>query len=285
MGLRDILVILDGSARDKSTLAVAVDLAQRHAAHLSALCPLEILYPDDLAFTLNGYPDQFVRPVLAERLEQQAIQKAAIIEAGFREQLRRNGLEGDWQAAMGPADVLVARRAGTTDLVVIGQADPERPLPKAAGNLVEDVLMTSGRPLLLVPYAGCFIQVGRNAMIGWNGSREASRAVHDALPLLQPAAKVTVLCVQHVSPGAALTELPTAEIAAHLARHGLAVTAARTVADGISDADALLSYACDIGADLLVVGGYGHSRMRELILGGVTRALLQHMTLPVLISH
>jgi nucleotide-binding universal stress UspA family protein len=105
--------------------------------------------------------------------------------------------------------------------------------------------------------------------------------VHDSLPLLQSTAKVTVLSVQHAAPAA----LPTADIAAHLARHGLAVAAARTVADGISHADALLSYACDIGADLLVVGGYGHSRVREVILGGVTRELLQHMTLPVLMSH
>jgi nucleotide-binding universal stress UspA family protein len=283
MGLRDILVVLDGSSRDVNALAVAVELAQRHDAHLSGLCPKEMLYPDDLAFAVNGTPDLYALPGIAYQLDAKAIDRAATIEAGFREQLRRNGLAGDWQAPMGPVDLLVASRAGTTDLVVLAQTDPDRPLPKVAGNLIEDVMMRCGRPILVVPYAGRFSRIGRTVLVGWNGSREAARAVHDALPLIEPAASVTVLQVERV--GASVANLPTADIAAHLARHGVIVHAARTVADGISDADALLSYACDEGADLLVVGGYGHSRLRELVLGGVTRSLLRDMTLPVLISH
>jgi nucleotide-binding universal stress UspA family protein len=180
----------------------------------------------------------------------------------------------------------VARRARAVDLAVLGQVDPDHKLPPPARHLIEDVLMNAGRPLLLIPFAGRFDTIGTNVLVGWNGSREAARATHDALPLIQPAATVTVLTVERGKPGEEPEEMPGADLVEHLARHGLAVTAARTAKDSsITDADALLSYASDIGADLLVVGGYGHSRARELILGGVSRELLQHMTVPLLMSH
>jgi nucleotide-binding universal stress UspA family protein len=178
------------------------------------------------------------------------------------------------------------QRAYVADLLVVGQVDPDNPPPAVARTLIQDVLMTAGRPLLLVPYAGQFKTVGANTLIGWTPTRESARAVHDALPLLAAPAKVTVLTVETARPERDPTVLPTAGIAGHLARHGLDVSAARTVvSDGLSPADALLDYASDISADLLVVGGYGHSRTREMIMGGVTRDLLRHMTVPVLMSH
>jgi nucleotide-binding universal stress UspA family protein len=170
--------------------------------------------------------------------------------------------------------------------VELGQVDPDNPLPEVGRTMVEDLLMTAGRPVLIIPYAGQFGSIGSNTLIGWTATREAARAVHDALPLLAPSAKVTVLSVQSSKPPPDVKMLPSVEIAEHLARHGLDVSAARTVvSDGLSPADALLDYASDISADLLVVGGYGHSRTREMILGGVTRDLLRHMTVPVLMSH
>jgi nucleotide-binding universal stress UspA family protein len=285
MSLRDILVVLDGTARGKAALALAVNLAVRDHAHLSGLCPLEVLYPDDLAFSVGGYPDLFATPVLASQLEADATDRAQEIGENFKEQLASHGLKGDWLELMGSAGLLAARRAALADLVVLGQMDPQRELPKAAGNLVEDVLMRSGRPVLLVPYAGNVEQVGRNVLLGWNGSREAVRAAHDAMALFAEGAKVTVLSVDPLTAADGDPILPPSDLAAHLTRHGFEVSAARTVADGITPSDALLSYACDISADLIVIGGYGHSRLRELILGGVTRDLLQHMTVPVLMSH
>jgi nucleotide-binding universal stress UspA family protein len=146
--------------------------------------------------------------------------------------------------------------------------------------------MIAGRPLLLIPYAGEFATVGRNVLVGWTRTRESTRAVHDALPVIALSAMVTVLTVENRRGAPDVRILPTADIAEHLARHGLAVSAARTVvSDGLTPADALLDYASDVGADMLVVGGYGHSRTREMILGGVTRDLLRHMTIPVLMSH
>lgn len=286
MGLRDLVVLLDGLTRDQAKLAVAVGLAQRHDAHLTGLCPLELLVPPDVSFALGGYPDLWALPEFAKQMESQARAKAAIVEADFRELLRREGVKGDWTFETGSLIATVARRAQATDLVVIGQADPDNPPPEVARTLVEDVLMIAGRPLLLIPYAGKFEFVGGNTLIGWTPTRESARAVHDVLSLLDPSAKVTVLTVELSRPPPDAKGLPTAEIAEHLARHGLDVSAARTVVtDGLSPADALLDYASDIGADLLVVGGYGHSRTREMIMGGVTRDLLRHMTLPVLMSH
>jgi nucleotide-binding universal stress UspA family protein len=286
MKLRDLLVVLDGSARSEAVLGVAAGLAQRHDAHLTGYCPLEALMPANLAFALGGYPALTSLQGAVTQLEGEAVARAEVIEAAFRDQLQRNELRGDWQVGRGIVGDVVARRARTTDLVVLGQADPDHPLPPAARHLVEDVLMNSGRPLLLVPFAGRFDTLGTNVLIGWNATREAARAVHDALPLIELNATVTVLTVERGRPGVELLETPGADIAEHLARWGLTVTAARTATDGsISDGDALLSYASDIGADLLVVGGYGHSRARELVLGGVSRGLLQHMTVPLLMSH
>jgi nucleotide-binding universal stress UspA family protein len=286
MKLRDLVVLLDGSVRDEAKLAVALELARRHDAHLTGLCPLELLLPADMSFALGGYPDLWALPEFARKIDSQARTKAALIEAQFREMLRREGLKGDWLFETGSLIEAVTRRARAADLVVVGQADPDHPLAPAARTLVEDLLMTAGRPLLLVPYAGRFESVGTSVLIGWTPTRESARAVHDALPLFAPTGKVTVLTVE--SPGSASDSeaVPSADIAEHLARHGLLVTAARTVVvDGLPPADALLDYASDIGADLLVVGGYGHSRTREMIMGGVTRDLLRHMTLPVLMSH
>jgi nucleotide-binding universal stress UspA family protein len=286
MKLRDILVVLDGSARSEVVLGVAMDLARRHEAHLTGFCPLEVLMPANLLFAMGGYPALTALQEAANQFEDQALAKAAAIEAGFREQLNRNELGGDWQIGRGAVGDAVASRARTVDLVVLGQADPDHRLPPAAHYIIEDTLMNSGRPLLVLPFAGRFDTIGTNVLIGWNATREAARAAHDALPLIEPNAKVTVLTVERGKSGVEPEEMPGADLAEHLARHGLHASAARTATDGsIADADALLSYASDLGSDLLVVGGYGHSRARELVLGGVSRGLLQHMTVPLLISH
>jgi nucleotide-binding universal stress UspA family protein len=286
VGLRDFVVLLDGSARDEAKLAVALDLARRHDAHLTGFCPLELLLPADMSFALGGYPDLWALPEFAKQIEDKARTKAAATEAGFREMVRREGIKGEWAYETGSLFSTVMHRAYTADLLVVGQVDPDNPPPATARSLIEDVLMTAGRPLLLIPYAGEFNTVGANTLIGWTPSRESARAVHDALMLLAAPAKVTMLTVETSRPERDAAALPAAGIAEHLTRHGLDVSAARTVVtDGLSPADALLDYASDISADLLVVGGYGHSRTREMIMGGVTRDLLRHMTIPVLMSH
>jgi nucleotide-binding universal stress UspA family protein len=127
--------------------------------------------------------------------------------------------------------------------------------------------------------------MGRNVLVAWNGSREATRAVNDALPILERAEKVTVLAVNPRKGGGDHGDIPSADIALHLARHGVKAEASQTVSNELEVGDTILSRLADFGSDLVVMGAYGHSRMRELLMGGVTRELLQHMTVPVLLSH
>ena len=146
-------------------------------------------------------------------------------------------------------------------------------------------LFSSGRSILVVSYAGWFTEVGRRVLVGWNGRREAARAVHDAVLLISGADEVIVLAIDPQDGLIGRDGDPAPDIARHLARHGLRVTAAQTASAGLDAADVLPNHAADLGADLIVVGGYGHSRAWEMVLGGVTRALLQRMTVPVLMSH
>lgn len=284
MNLRDILVVLDGTPRDKAKLTVAFNLARRTDAHVRGLCVLEHLLPADMAYALGGYPDIWATPQFARQMEETAKARAAEVEAAFRDHMRREDARGDWRLETDLLLPAVLRQAHTSDLVIMGQRNPDRPGPIAARTLVEDVLMASGRPVLVIPYAGEYDSIGANVLVGWSHSREATRALHDALPLMLPKAQVSVLIAESDPSDADV--LPTADVGEHLARHGLNASAARTVlADRLSAADALLGYAADNGCDLLVTGAYGHSRTREMILGGVTRDLLRHMTLPVLMSH
>jgi nucleotide-binding universal stress UspA family protein len=145
--------------------------------------------------------------------------------------------------------------------------------------------MLAGRPILVVPYAGHFARIGQRVVIGWDASREAARAVNDAMPLLAAAEAVTVLTIDPEQSPRGHGEIPGADIALHLARHGVTAQVERTVSAGIGIGNTLLSRAADLEADLLVMGAYGHSRVRELLLGGVTRTMLTSMTLPVLMAH
>lgn len=151
--------------------------------------------------------------------------------------------------------------------------------------LIEAAFMDGGRPAPVIPQAGAPVMPPRRVLIGWDGSREASRAVHDALPLLVHATRVTVVVVDPHHHAARLGEQPGADLAAHLARHGVRVVVEQAMSGGRAVGEAILALASETGADLLVTGGYGHSRLREMVLGGVTRRLLEHMTCPVLMAH
>src|SRR5262249_13056892 len=141
----------------------------------------------------------------------------------------------------------------------------------------------AGRPVLVVPYIQKAPLALDRVLVCWDGGRSAARAVGDAMPFLHRAKEVEVVIVQ--GDAGKSDELPRADIGVHLARHGLKVDVKRIVATGGKVADTILSHAADVGADFLVMGGYGHSRLREFILGGVTRGILGTMTVPVLLSH
>jgi nucleotide-binding universal stress UspA family protein len=139
--------------------------------------------------------------------------------------------------------------------------------------------------VLIIPYVGAINALARTVLVGWKSSREAARAVNDALPLLREAESVTVLAINPREGIGGDGDVPAADIALHLARHGVKAAAAHTVATDISEGDALLNHAEEIGADLIVAGGYGHSRLTQYAFGGVTRTLLATMTAPLFLSH
>lgn len=281
MRLRDILVHIDASEQGTTRLQLAADLARRHEAHLTGLYVVDIVLPMMIMADASGGA---VLGDLLDALRRDALAEAARVEAAFRERLRRDGMAGEWRLVEGAAPEQVALHARYADLAVLGQADPAGDQP-SAGAIVEAALFSSGRPVLVVPYAGRFETLGRTALIGWNASREAARTVNDALPLLAATGSVTVLAV---NPQAGLSghgEEPGTDIARHLARHGVTLTVEHMTAPEIRAEDTLLNRVAELPADLLVVGAYGHSRLREMVLGGVTRTLLQQMTVPVLMSH
>ena len=198
-------------------------------------------------------------------------------QAAFDKAVKQYGVAGEWRCVDGFAEDVVVTHARYADLTVVGQADPDRGSTSLAG----DVTLRAGRPVLVVPYTGTLDTLCERPLIAWNASREATRALTDALPLLTRAKEVTVLSINPED----TEHLPGAEISTFLARHGVKAGARQEVAKGISDGDRLLSRAAEFGADIIVMGAYGHSRVAEFVFGGTARDLLQHSSVPLFLSH
>ena len=285
MAVKDILVHLDPTPRSEAVLNVAAALAVQHGAHVTGLLVVDLPPPE----VFYGFPSAFMDVQRAEdvveRMRDSRMEEAAGIEGKFRDRLKRDGLAGEWRVVEGDTAEVLSLHGRYADMTIIGQPDPASVDAGRTPEISFGTLMATGRPLLVVPFAGSFEAFGTNVLVGWNATREAARAINDAIPLLQAAKKVTVLSINPRRGIGGDGEVPAADIALHLARHGITAEAAHTIATDISEGDALLSYAADIGADLLVCGMYGHSRLHELAFGGVTRSLLTEMTLPVFMVH
>lgn len=170
------------------------------------------------------------------------------------------------------------------DLTVIGQFDPDDPVPGLMSDFPASVMMQSAHPVLIVPFASQSIKPFSRALIAWDASMTATRAVSGALPLLQTASVVDVVVFNASAQEEAYGEVPGSDLGLYLARHGVSVNVISRRTD-IDIGNALLSLCADQGSDLLVMGGYGHTRFREILLGGATQTVLESMTLPVLMSH
>jgi nucleotide-binding universal stress UspA family protein len=276
MMIKDILLNLATGIDDDATIDYAISLAQTCDAHLTAV-----------AFGYDEIPPAMlageVPPAWIEEFRKEAQDAAQAAVGKFEPAAKRAGIssQAGWLPAglAGPAE-LFGRMARRFDLSVVRQAEPER--STTAAVIIEAALFETGRPVLVVPYIQkTGVKLDR-VMVCWDGSRSAARAVADAMPLLQRAKTVEVVMA---SEHGRSDEVPGADIAQHLARHGLAVEVKQIVAPHVKTAHVLLSHAADTAADLLVLGGYGHSRLREFVLGGVTRTILQTMTAPALMSH
>ncbi|SRR5450830_212130 len=274
MTYKTIVVHVDSSRRCAERVRLAAELAIAHDAHLVGAAMTGIsrfIYPDgavfietvinDLRIAANYDLDQF----------EQTIKRLGV--TSYERRLTEDDAAGG-----------LSLQSRYADLVVLSQSDPDDRTDDGAADILQYVLLNSARPVLAVPYAGHFEQLGRRVLIAWDGSQEATRAVSNALPLLKRAEQVTV-ALFNVSP---LTgthgQQPGADVALYLARHGVKVEVVSSATE-VDIGNALLSQAADINADLLVMGGYGHSRFREILIGGVTRTILQCMTLPILLSH
>ncbi|MBN8907891.1 MAG: universal stress protein, partial [Rhodospirillales bacterium] len=229
MALKDILVQLDGTPQSAVRLDVAAELARQHSAHLTGLHVIDPILNDPML-----YGDASGLAVLIDQARGEAQQAAGVLEAKFRECLRADGIVGEWRLAEGRTADAITLHARYVDLVVLGQQDPENPRFSGWGAVIEQALFSSGRPLLIVPYAGKFDTVGRNVLIGWSATRESARAVADALPLIAAADNATVLAIDPQGGLAGHGEVPAADIARHLARHDIKVTAAHTPSGGVS---------------------------------------------------
>jgi nucleotide-binding universal stress UspA family protein len=279
MKLCEILVHLDQSPRAEARLDIAASLARQHGAHLTALQVIDVAIP--VMAMADGGGGGAAIAELMEQMRQSALAAGVKLKAAFEAALAREGIMGEWRQVEGATPEILALHGRYADLLVLGQDDPE----SNSADLLETVLFDSGRPVLAIPFAGNFKSIGKRVLVGWNASREATRALHDALPLIAKAENTTVFLANPKRGLGAHGEEPGADIARHLARHGLKVEVAKAVAEDVADSALLLNHASDMGADLLVMGAYGHSRLREFILGGVTRSLLREMTIPVLLSH
>lgn len=272
---KSILVYLDSTPRCRVRLELASEIARAHGAHLIGVSVVN---------TLQTVPALYgeASTALLERQAEIAGQAADEADALFRKHAKTLDVETELRRFEGVVSDVVALNARYADVTVLGQAALDAANASTADYLPEQIVLEAGRPVLIVPDAGEKFSVGNHVLVAWNASREATRAIYDALPVLRRAKQVTVLSV---NPDEAHGDIPSADIALQLARHGVKVEARHSVAPDIDVGSEILARVSDMGADMIVSGAYGHSRLREIILGGVTQTLLRHMTVPVLLSH
>ena len=274
-GIRTIAVHLPTAGLCARLLDVAAPLAEAHSATIVGVhvLPAVVVYADATVSMSTEF-------IVAQ---QEAFQEdSGSVEREFRSRLEAAGIPHVWSGA-DTGDEPTMRAASTicntADLVVATQYHDS--VPAAAGYSPDELVLGTGRPVLVVPTAGDLAPIGRRVLIAWNGSREAARAAFDCLPLVAHGGEVRVVTVDSVRGESSLRALGEA-----LNRHGVTpATASLTRSDGRSVADEILRDAAAFGADLLAVGCYGHSRLRETIFGGATTSILRDMALPVLMAH
>ncbi|MEM5331003.1 universal stress protein [Paraburkholderia sp. JHI2823] len=268
MCYKSLLVHLDDSERCAARLALSLDLAERFDAHLTGL------------YVPRGQREA------SEGMQTPAARLARMHEQ-FLLEAERAGRIVEWRAPQ-PCDAAIAAvHARHADLLVLGQPEAADWVAQSAGGFVADVLMTAGRPAVVVPHSGDFTRFAQNILVTWDGSREAARAVSDALGLLQRAECVSIeVIASHGGAQRAHAQNAAIDAAAWLDLHGVQASFHETPrGPAVQTGAALLSRASDLHADLIVAGAYAHSRVHECVLGGVTRTLLEAMTVPVFMSH
>ncbi len=280
MTYRSLLVFLDKDLGCAARTQVAIRLSQAHNCHLVGVAPTGLV---DVSATSYAAATLVELAGIAKDALREEAEGAAL---RFKDACRAAGLKSV-EAVVDEADKArsLVRHAHCSDLTLLTQADPTDPGHRQAQDLVEQVVLNSARPTLIIPYAGRFEPLGSSVMVAWDESREVVRALSDALPLLRRAKRVQVVSWNETGAaddGTLLTRLEA--LKQWLMRQGVSADM-RVETTDIDISNAMLSHAADLNVGLIVMGAYGHSRWVERILGGATRGLLASMTVPVLMAH
>lgn len=274
MSCKDILVVVDASQASANAVRCSANLAVGHEAHLTGLY---------LGYNpMTGFAETQIPADLLQQHQDNLARAESDARRSFEEICRSAGVNAEWRSAWEVQTSTLMINARYADLIAMsGGASSAADL--IAHRYADSVVLAAGRPVLLFPESYKWDKGFQRIMVAWDGSREATRAVHDSLPFLTRAQKVIVMEVT----GRDETEArdPAADIAKHLARHGAVIETAHVLKGDLSVGDQLLDASVDNDADLLVAGAYGHSRLREYALGGVTRHLMTHLSIPMVFSH
>ena len=276
MAVKNILVVYNGTEGSKSALKMALDLAANQDAHITGLNAHSIApYIAKL--------DPYVSAEFAEVLTRQEAERQTKVEQDFHEQVAEEGAtdRARFFTAQGQPDRICAQFARTYDLVVVGQPKTEAWEAHLAPH-PDSVALQSGRPVLVAPKTIAPLDLSKGAILAWDGKRAASRALADAMGLLEDAASLTVL---HVAEDDSAVRQPGRDVMEHLSRHGVHAELLVMPTAGRPVGEIVLETAKLSGAGLLVMGAYEHSKFSETILGGVTKDVLSQIEMPVLISH
>jgi len=279
MEYKNLLVYLDQGASNKERVNTAIAIAKVHEAQLTGV-------------VVNALPAASILQKLGfgtgeALMEQQRIDAEEIIEH-FKQMTAQEAVQADTriiECVEGRAAEKLARMARIFDLSIMRQANPDNPNAAFISELSEEVMLSSGRPVFFIPYIGAHNIPCRRGLIAWDGSKSATRAVHDALPLLKMMEKVIILIVDADKIEHYAASQPGEELSRHLSIHGVNNEISRVLKAEVSTSTIILNELSDSGADILIMGGYGTPKLREVMLGGVTRSLFECMTVPVFMSH
>lgn len=277
MAVKDILVHMDSSPAASARLDYAIQLARKHDAHLAAVYVVAIA-------PIHQYTEADLGPELIEAHDRFMRESADAAKEVFEARCQAAGFEGEWRQAEGAVPEMLTLHARYADLVVVGQRVRDRLDAGSAPELPDHVVLDAGRPAIVVPAKGPPDTVGDRVVLAWNAGRAAARAANDALPLLEKASDVLIVTINPESSLMEHGELPGADIATHLARHGVKGEVVQINADRSNVADEMLKQVAAFSADFMVMGSYGSFRIRELVFGGVTRRILETMTVPIYLS-
>ncbi len=277
MALRDILVHVDQTPDCDRRMHLALQLAAAEGSGLTGLFS-----------QANAYLESRTSGLEKRRAKHQ--QTSEGLRNKYQPEADAAGVDLHWETApFDRSDDVVTDHlvfySQHADLVIVGQHNPDKYDGSIPADMVGHLVLETGRPILVIPYAGHFPVLGERVVVAWNTARESVRAVNDAIPLMGKAKKVKVVAINPHEKGKRHGNTPSADIVKHLQRHGIPAEADHFSTGGVDEGNLLLNILSDERADLLVMGAYGRQRFRELVLGGVTQEILEHMTTPVLMSH